>query len=84
MDRPGQVPLVPLVARTDVDEERLLVALEERVRLRRRDLVDLGARLGEELTVRRHYFPEYSESWPSLARAEPGARTEEDRGRGPS
>ena len=65
MDGAGQVPLVPLLAQADVDEERrrgLAVALEERVRLRRRDLVDLGAGRGKELPVARHYFREYSDT----------------------
>jgi hypothetical protein len=53
--------LVPLVARPDVDEERsVAVAVEQRVCLGRRDLVDLGACGGEELAIGRHYFPEYS------------------------
>ena len=50
-----EVALVPLLAQPDVDEQRLLAALEQGVRLRRRDLVDLGARACQELTVGRHY-----------------------------
>ena len=65
MDGAWQVPLVPLLPQADVDEERrrgLAVALEERVRLRRRDLVDLGAGRGKKLPVARHYFREYSDT----------------------
>ena len=56
-----QVPLVPFVARTDVDEDVRCAVGEQAMRLGRRDLVDLGPSLREKLPVGRHYFPEYSD-----------------------
>ena len=53
---------MPLVVLAHVQEDGRRALVEERARLRRRDLVDLGSDLGEELAVGRHYFPEYSES----------------------
>ena len=61
MERAGQVPLVPLVLLADVDEERAVAVVEEAVHVRRRDLVDLGSHLREQLPVGRHYFQEYSD-----------------------
>src|SRR6185436_14786681 len=74
VQRAGEMPLVPLVTRPDVDEERSVaaVAVEQRVSLRRRDLVDLGARGGQQLPIGRHYFHEYSGMHP--ARVEDGGR----------
>ncbi len=60
MHRPGEVTLVPLGLLADVDD-RGGVGLEERARLGRVDLLDLGLHLLEVLTVGRHCFNEYSE-----------------------
>ena len=56
-----QVPLVPFVARTDVDEDVRCAVGEQAIRLGGRDLVDLGPSLREQLPVGRHYFQEYSD-----------------------
>ena len=53
--------LDPLVALAHVDEGRRVVALDELLRSRDVDLLDLGLDLLQQLAVRGHCFQEYSE-----------------------
>ena len=54
------MPFLPLVRLANVDEERALGGLETRLGLDGRDLVDLLPGLCDQLSVRRHYFGNYS------------------------
>ena len=60
MDGAGDEALHPLVPFADVDEDRRLVALEQRTAFRGVDLVDLGLHLLEQLSIGRHRYPKYS------------------------
>jgi hypothetical protein len=65
-----------------VDEERGLGRLEELVRLRRVDLVDLALHLLEQFAVARHDFQEYSgTALVKRGRARAPLRSVCDRGR---
>ena len=52
--------LLPFVLLTDIEQKRAVRVLQALEHVRRRDLVDLVFDLGQKLSVRRHYFPEYS------------------------
>ena len=60
VDGAGDMPFLPLVRLANVDEERALGGLETRLGLDGRDLVDLLPGLCDQLSVRRHYFGNYS------------------------
>jgi tetratricopeptide (TPR) repeat protein len=70
--RPGNVPLVPLVAAADVDEERRLRCFEELARGLGVDLVDLRLDSLQEIPVAGHWFQKYSDG--IVAAVSPRAR----------
>ena len=60
---------MPLVLLADVEQQRPVFLVEALVHVDGGDLVDVVLDLREKLSVRSHYFPEYSDAWVGKIRA---------------